>query len=235
MQKYFVITGLPKSGTTWLSYAMNRHKDACVIHEAFRLEDWQERYEEWKNNPDPIIGTVSWIAQYYIDYIEKDIQPQWGIVLRNPAEVIRSNCAIGGSTPLTLNTIQALKRGAEESSVRAAAMFWFGALETVLDILGKEGKQPSFWYLDHFRSRDGFFELSNCFGLDFSDDFELPEPIRVTRMSVRQRIKEVSEWDKTLVDFVFNIVKTLPRVREAYETSLEKMNSTLEEVREKLG
>jgi hypothetical protein len=233
MPKYFVLTGLPKSGTTWLSYTLNRHDDACVVHEAFRLEDWRLRYKEWKSNPDPVVGTVSWIAQYYVDFIEEDIHPQWGIVLRNPAEVIRSNCAIGGSTPLTVNTMQALKRGALESAVRSATIFWFGALETILNQLSSVN--VSAWYLEHFKSKKGFLELSEHFGLKFTNDFELPEPVRITNASVRQRMKEVSDWEGDLVEFIFKTIRSLPRVNKAYEEALDRMDSSLDEIREKLG
>lgn len=232
MARFFVITGMPRCATSWLAHSLNLHVDGCVVHEAYWQQRWKASYCEWKNNPDPIVGTVNWFAQFHVDHVDNDIHPQWGVVLRNPADLVRSYATMRHGTAYTMNLIKPLSQGGQtDTIIKAVSAQVFGQLEVLFCKMSSLGISPSVWYMDHYTTLEGFCQLAKHFGLDFEGNVRLPQPIFVSPQARRSLVGEPREWKDNLYNYVYDTVDSMKHVKLAYDEALYKMGTDLGEVR----
>ena len=95
MSSPFLITGLPRSRTAWLSVFCSGSGSICYhepiggIREISDLEAiYQSDYYKFDGNADSGLG-------FFLDWILKNIQPRTLIVERDPAEVVESLARLG--------------------------------------------------------------------------------------------------------------------------------------------
>ena len=88
---YFIISGPGRCGTYWLTTTLTQFYTVEVWHDLFFPENFEKDVEKFQKSRAPFIGTVSGPTRYVIKELNDKFWPNWGFLLRNPFEIVRSH------------------------------------------------------------------------------------------------------------------------------------------------
>jgi hypothetical protein len=202
-KEYFVITGMPRSGTKFLSKFLNEHPRAVVAHEE-PTSSWPKRFKPWIASKKKVIGMVNSNARFYMREIEIAARPLWGFLLRDPISLVTSCTAKkpGGRT------------SGMDNAMRATAVEVFGGLESTLMLARDLGITMHLWRFDEIVTPKGFAAISTWCGLNFGGGPPEIRPIHATKEG--QRLPPTEEWPVGLEKFVIDTAKSFPLLSQAY-------------------
>ena len=91
MNRPFLITGLPRSRTAWLTALANTVTDAICHHEpTAEWASWTVCFTAWKTQPHPFVGFADHALGFHLPEIVRDIAPRVLIVDRDVTGVERA-------------------------------------------------------------------------------------------------------------------------------------------------
>ena len=93
--KPFLITGLPRSRTAWLSVFMSGAGSICYHEPIGGIREVSDIEAIYKSDYYKFVGIADSGLGFFLDWILKNIQPRTLIVERDPAEVIESLARLG--------------------------------------------------------------------------------------------------------------------------------------------
>jgi len=239
--RYFIITGMGRTGTTWLAGIFNQHPDCFCTHEAFRPPTWPDAYEKWKNTDAPIVGDVNSHARFVIEQIDNDIHPLWIFCWRNPLELIHSIIARGGSAFNWRHRV--FTRSSFWFKLRIVSTWVFGDIEVMLNKAEKFKINATHWHFDHYKTQEGVLEMAEYIGLDFEapPDFDvfknthknpqrgrlglLPKFLQQIIKPIPKNVPHYKQWSDQEKRAILGVVDSLPAVSKAYEEAKKRFNA----------
>ena len=93
--KPFLVTGLPRSRTAWLSVFMSGAGSICYHEPIGGIREVSDIEEIYKSDYYKFVGIADSGLGFFLDWILKNIQPRTLIVERDPSEVIESLAKLG--------------------------------------------------------------------------------------------------------------------------------------------
>lgn len=241
-KRYFIITGMGRTGTTWLASILNQHANCFCTHEAFRPPTWPEAFDEWKKADAPVVGDVNSYARFFLSQLEEDLHPDWVFCWRDPLQLIHSIIARGGSAFNWNHRVYTRSRF--DFKLRIVATWFLGDLEVMLSRAQKLGITAANWHFDHYTTNNGVLELAEHLGLQFDkppifDVFQntyqnpqrgklnlLPTPLLRFTKTPPQKIPHYSQWSHEEQRVVLDIFESLTLVNKAYQESKQRMKDS---------
>ena len=216
-KRYFVITGMERSGTTFLANVINQHPDVVCVHEPFvwssgryrsGLEEWMwpRGFEKWRDLEVPIIGMSNHCARGYMQEIEEEVHPIWGCVWRYPLDVLRSYTP---KDPLRYNHLLS-------PFLRKHGSVVFSELEGMLSVQAYLGLDVKHFSFARFTTDEGFRELAAHFDIDFEPG---QADLSVGRNATpdARRLPHWETWDAATLSYISDLIASLPRLSKLYE------------------
>lgn len=205
MAKHFIITGMPRSGTTWLSYMLSKHPNAGVDHEPFKPgPDSGKKLKEWLNRNDKeYIGAVNCFARLFVGGIQKQKTMPWGMVWRNPADLVIS---------IWRWWIQSGRWSADQLGLEEMAYWIFSDLEFRLSLMWRAEVDFSIghWHMNYFLTEEGLNHLAETIGIPFNPPIK-PDH-KTERRNVCKKETPYPEWKDERRALV-QLSRSFPRVR----------------------
>jgi hypothetical protein len=133
----FLVTGLPRSKTAWMSVVASMVPDAICYHEPVtRFKRWECCFDIWKNPTTVHVGIADSGLGFHLDRILADVAPQILIIRRDPQQVKES---LKRLNPTRTNYVDLLSESLDAFStspgVRSVAFDDLAHPDTVADCL----------------------------------------------------------------------------------------------------
>lgn len=205
-KRYFVITGMGHSATTWLAEALNLYPNAAVTHETFDADraTWLRELRTWIATDSPVVGSVNPHAVNLFSIVEAATKPRWAFVWRDPLVALHRD--LEGQHPLAteLWDCPALLVG--------RAITVYGAVERALQSLDKLGRPVSHWGYPAYTTGPGLARLAAWLGLE-EMVMDLPAPANIA--AAKHYIPPPAEWDYEVKRQVLGVFRHFPLCSEA--------------------
>lgn len=201
--RYFVITGMGRTATLWLSQMLNQHPDTTVWHEVTK-PDRPRRFVKWLLLETPVVGTADGFACYHIADLQRELHPQWLWVWREPWQWIRSFWARHPQVPFAQH-VQRL----------------FGMLEAALAMAEFYNIELTHWHMEDYTSEEGFRALAEHVGLSFGAELKMLPP-----SNARKDFGDIAHeacWTEQQKLYILEVIERLPRVLQASQLAYERM------------
>lgn len=95
MTKPFLITGLPRSRTAWLSLAATNVRSICFHEPLSRMNEWQDVAAIWRSDDYEYTGISDSFLGFHLPHILETSAPRTLIVERPIADVVPALAGIG--------------------------------------------------------------------------------------------------------------------------------------------
>ncbi len=208
--RYFIITGMGRTGTHWLAQMLSQHPDVYCPHEPFSFWSWPAAFDKWKKVGEgkAFVGMSNSYARCFIPEIENAIHPDWVFLWRHPFDLLQS--------------IVSRKEGIKniDNFLRSLAMDVFGQLECVLHQADRMNIKLQHFYFDEYTTTPGFSTVTDYLGIPWET---WPEPVEPTNVSSAERRARTNhlEWKSNTRSYIVDVVVQLPKVRAVYDRFID--------------